>query len=163
MSAPNLQSSADATQESNGFVIVNPENNLVWSARDKRCVSLRGDFSTYSSAAKAEAAIRRTNLLKHRGMLVARIAFTHGMAYVKPEEDQRQRAWETAMGMRGYAGSPAEAEDRKAKSSQPPEPAPKLQEVLDNIVESGLLSEEQYDVLVAALNRPFSAISEVSK
>lgn len=33
---------------------------------------------------------------------------------------------------------------------------PELQEVLDNIVESGLLSEEQYDVLAAAIRQPSS-------
>jgi hypothetical protein len=34
-----------------------------------------------------------------------------------------------------------------------------LQEVLDNIIESGLLSEEQYNVLAAAIWRQSSASS----
>jgi hypothetical protein len=38
-----------------------------------------------------------------------------------------------------------------------------LQEVLDNIIESGLLSEEQYDVLAAAIGRQSSANEGVSK
>lgn len=70
-------------QQSAGFVIQCPENGLLWSARDARCVSLRGDFSTYSTKAKAESAIRRTTALKHRGMVVAQIKFRHGMAYAQ--------------------------------------------------------------------------------
>lgn len=38
------------------------------------------------------------------------------MDFIKgTDEDQGQRAFETAMGMHGYAGSAAEKEDRKAK------------------------------------------------
>mgnify|MGYP003143797837 CR=1 FL=1 len=39
------------------------------------------------------------------------------------EEEPGQRAWETAMGLRGYAGSPAEAEDRReGRAREKPEP-----------------------------------------
>jgi hypothetical protein len=69
------------TNESKGFVILNKSNGLLWSARDKRHVGLRGNFTTYASAARAQAALRRTGSLRHFGDVVGRIEFNeHGMA-----------------------------------------------------------------------------------
>jgi hypothetical protein len=49
------------------------------------------------------------------------------------------------------------AEVRALRSLLAAPHGPQLQEVLDNIIESGLLSEEQYDVLAAGLKRPLFA------
>ena len=53
------------------YVIKNPVNGLMWERHEQIFGSERtGCYSTYTSAARAEAAIRRNASLRHRGLEV---------------------------------------------------------------------------------------------
>jgi hypothetical protein len=54
------------------YVIFNPSNGLYWSRHLNGFTSERsGNYTTYTTEAKAEQAIRRAAALKHRGLIVA--------------------------------------------------------------------------------------------
>lgn len=53
------------------YVILNPLNDMYWSRSAGRFVSERtGEYTTYSTAAKAEQALRRTRELRQMGYVV---------------------------------------------------------------------------------------------
>ena len=52
------------------YVILNPANDLLWS-RSGFVSERSGQYSTYATQGRAEAAMRRTRALRSRGCVVA--------------------------------------------------------------------------------------------
>lgn len=67
-----MQANSTRVQERSAprFAIANPANGLYWSKREGRCVNERYNYTTYTTTAKAEQAIRRNEALRGRGLTV---------------------------------------------------------------------------------------------